>query len=204
MIPKLFIPFDDVREIAMYACYSAVFDKERDLVDGSLLSEILNKYISARVLDRHILLLHEDKLLLQWNEIYRKVSIELIRKVEEGIRRRERPYYELRVKGPQWLLGQYSLPDEDAENIYIPASDRIVALDDNQRRALIKPLEEISKEIKTSNSTRDALGEEADRVSAEVDAGITLAKSGRFRLSAIIVVLMKPLKFIADKFRARR
>ncbi|MGA9582062.1 MAG: hypothetical protein WBR13_08855 [Allosphingosinicella sp.] len=82
----------------------------------------------------------------------------------------------------------------------IPASDRIVALDDNQRAELIHPLEQISKEIQTSNSTRNELGEEADRISAEIDAGIDLAKAGRVRLSAIIAVLIKPLKFIAERF----
>jgi hypothetical protein len=82
----------------------------------------------------------------------------------------------------------------------VPASDRVVTLDDNQRQSLIEPLKELSQELRESNSTRVALGEDADRVSAEVEAGLALAGTDRIRLSAIISVLLKPLRYIAEKF----
>jgi len=98
------------------------------------------------------------------------------------------------------LAANYYQGDALLTEAIAPASDRIVSLDDNQRAELVIPLEQIAAEIRTSNSTRNELGDDADRISAEVDAGIGLAKAGKVRLSAIIAILIKPLKFIAERF----
>jgi hypothetical protein len=78
--------------------------------------------------------------------------------------------------------------------------DPILNLDEATQAELIAPLEQIANELQTSNSIRSELGDEAERLSGEIDAGLTLIKRQRVRLSALVAVLLKPLRYLAEKF----
>ena len=82
----------------------------------------------------------------------------------------------------------------------IPASDRIVTIDHNQRTQFDSQIEEIATSIEKSNSIRDELGDDADRIVAELTAGRALLKVDTARISALIAVLLKPLRYLSDKF----
>ena len=111
-----------------------------------------------------------------------------------------------RVLGAGWMtLALQGLVERGIETVApdgeaIPASDRIVTIDDNQRHALEEQIEEIASAIVKSNSVREEIGDDADRIVAELTAGRALLKVDRARISALVAVLLKPLRFLAQKF----
>jgi hypothetical protein len=95
---------------------------------------------------------------------------------------------------------QYRKSDGSDANL-APASDRIVRIDDNQREQLSEGLSEISKELRSgSNELGAELGDEGERIAAEMDSGRALITSRSIRLDALVTLLMKPLKFLTEKF----
>ena len=106
------------------------------------------------------------------------------------------------------LVGDRFFPDafdgyrqqngHETPQIDIPASDRIVELGDNH--PLVENIKDLSIKIDESNSIHEELGADADQIVAEVKAAVTLTKSDRVSLAALIALLSKALKFIAEKF----
>jgi hypothetical protein len=66
---------------------------------------------------------------------------------------------------------------------------------------LSEGLSEISKELRSgSNELGAELGDEGERIAAEMDSGRALITSRSIRLDALVTLLMKPLKFLTEKF----
>jgi hypothetical protein len=82
----------------------------------------------------------------------------------------------------------------------VPASDRIVTPTDNQRQAIQATVEQIISEVRASNEVGDTLGDEKQRIEAELVAGGDLVKTSKVRLGAVITVLATPLRYLAEKF----
>ncbi|AMO71553.1 hypothetical protein [Sphingorhabdus sp. M41] len=85
--------------------------------------------------------------------------------------------------------------------ISIPAADRIVQLNDNQFNDLHEKLSEIISTLDNgSNAIGAELGDSRVRLKSEIEAGSTLINAKSVRLSALFAVLIKPLKFLSEKF----
>lgn len=84
------------------------------------------------------------------------------------------------------------------EGVAIPASDRIVTIDDNAPlvQNVFEALTEIEDGIRQSNSLEP---DEKVRLEAEVKAGREVLKGGSARVDAIRSVLLPPLKYISKK-----
>jgi hypothetical protein len=98
------------------------------------------------------------------------------------------------------LVNKQSLEDIASIETGIPASDRIVSIGDNQRAKFVEQLNEVTKAIVQSNSVRDELGDDADRIVAEINAGKQLLSVAKARISALVAVLLKPLRYLAERF----
>jgi hypothetical protein len=116
------------------------------------------------------------------------------------------PFTKARLLGGSWIaealqrLADRQTSGDPPVDTRVPASDRVVSLDDNARVTLLTPLEQISKELTTSNSIREELGGDAERITAEISAGETLIRADKIRLSALVAVLLKPLRYLSEKF----
>lgn len=86
--------------------------------------------------------------------------------------------------------------------VEIPASDRIVRLDDNlvARDELNERLNELSSAVRGHNDEENALGEDRGRVIAEIESGKELLKGPSVRTRALWIVLAPALTFIAAEF----
>jgi hypothetical protein len=82
----------------------------------------------------------------------------------------------------------------------VPASDRVVAIDDNQRSDIDEAIGKIAAEIQTSNEIGAALGDGRPRIEAELDAGRRLILPKFVRIEAIVAVLATPLRYLMEKF----
>ena len=82
----------------------------------------------------------------------------------------------------------------------VPASDRLVTLDDNQREEIVSQLTELQLEVKQSNEIGNALQDDKDRITSELESGQRLVAVGRLRLNALLALLEAPLRFLAEKF----
>ncbi|AOF95537.1 hypothetical protein BSY17_408 [Sphingobium sp. RAC03] len=83
----------------------------------------------------------------------------------------------------------------------VPASDRIVNFSDNQSIDMQEGLAQVVNELRSgSNEIGNAIGDDAPLIAVELEAAAVLVRSKSARLAAVMVLLIKPLKFIADKF----
>lgn len=112
-----------------------------------------------------------------------------------------------KILGPSWtalalkgIVASGSLEEMPGYETGVPASDRIVTIGDNQRHELASKIDEISSNLAKSNAVKNELGEEADRIVAELKAGRELLAVGSARISALVAVLLKPLRYLAEKF----
>jgi len=109
--------------------------------------------------------------------------------------------YWLKAKGIVAAEDIVNKQPDDSAIISIPAADRIVQLNDNQYKQLNETLAEIVLILENgSNEIGSELGDSRVRIKSEVEAGSTLIEARSVRLSALFAVLMKPLKFISEKF----
>ena len=82
--------------------------------------------------------------------------------------------------------------------ILVPASDRVVTLGDNH--PVVASLNDLAGQVRTSNSVQEELGDNGEEVNAELEAAVALTKSDRVSLRALLAILSKALKYLADKF----
>ncbi|MGA1797790.1 hypothetical protein VH567_03310 [Sphingomonas sp. 4RDLI-65] len=82
----------------------------------------------------------------------------------------------------------------------VPASDRVVSIDDNQRSDIDGTIEKLAAEIQTSNEIGAALGDSRPRIEAELEAGRRLILPKFVRIDAIVAVLATPLRYLMEKF----
>lgn len=115
------------------------------------------------------------------------------------------PYQKARKLREPWLREvmqniERLKPNEDVpdQNLSIPASDRVVTLSDNHPVSM--QLRALAEELKVSNSIQVEMGEVAERVNAEIDAAVVLTSAKKVRITALIALLTKSLKFLAEKF----
>ncbi len=134
---------------------------------------------------------------------YRKVLRDLRDSglVEEDSHDGDGPYYSLTAKG--WEVAEKSVQaltqgGDPVEGV--PASDRVVTLTDNQRNEISGDISELSAEISRSNEAGLLLGDQKDRVQAELSAASSLFQASKVRLGALLAVLATPLRFLAEKF----
>lgn len=120
----------------------------------------------------------------------------------------DNPYSKAKQFGANWLSEALENVSKRAANdttkvlASIPASDRVVGLDHNRAdyRTIQKSLADVVDTINTSNEVSAALGDDKDRITSELKAGQELVRADKVRVSALLYVLIKPLKYIADKF----
>lgn len=123
-----------------------------------------------------------------------------------GANNRESAIYRARELGRPWLTSALTTLSENVaieveeKGSFAPAADRVVLFDDNLKAATQATLDEIIANLTESNSAIEELGEEKDRVVSELNAGKELTKSNRIRVRAIAEILLKPLRFLAEKF----
>lgn len=82
----------------------------------------------------------------------------------------------------------------------VPASDRVVSIDDNQRSDIDETIEKLATEIQISNEIGAALGDSRPRIEAELEAGRRLILPKSVRIGAIFAVLATPLRYLMEKF----
>ncbi len=110
--------------------------------------------------------------------------------------------------GIGWLKNSinklYTDPERFHSNIEmgIPASNRIVSISDNlpDHKQAISKLEKIIKETKASNEFAKDYKEERDANISSLELSKNFLDSGIYYTKAIWELLLKPLKFIAQKF----
>jgi hypothetical protein len=141
---------------------------------------------------------------------------------------REEPYPDLSVYlkhqvfadfhefGESWLLAaleglkRQNDEDQDGKETFIgtefdlsqfaDASDRLVTFSDNQRVEISNKIDAIVNEINESNAVSVELGDDKERISSEVSSGKSLLGASKVRLKALVEILLKPLKFLVEKF----
>jgi hypothetical protein len=82
----------------------------------------------------------------------------------------------------------------------IPAADRIVTIDHNQSEDISLKIEAISAELRNNNQVGSDIPDVKDRLVSEFRAGSELIRGRSIRLRAFFEILIKPLKYLADKF----
>ncbi|WP_174286477.1 hypothetical protein [Sphingomonas bacterium] len=103
------------------------------------------------------------------------------------------------------------VPDDTSKNVDsqevligtdVPASDRIVRIDDNRPAIdlLSADLRSMAEEIRESNEISEELGDEKDVISGEIAAAETLLSRSAFRLNSLYILIMPALRFLAEKF----
>ena len=80
--------------------------------------------------------------------------------------------------------------------------ERIVTIGHNSGLvdSVVSGVESIVHEISKSNEAGEALGDERDVIIDELKAGEQVISAKRFRVGTILALLVKPLKYLADKF----
>lgn len=116
------------------------------------------------------------------------------------------PYYKAGRLGKVWMseaLKNISQLGDDADiyqTVFVPASDRIVALGDN---SVVKQIEQdvglLIESVRQSNEAAVALDRQQERIVKELAAGREIVSSGNFRIFAIFEILVKPLRYIVEK-----
>jgi hypothetical protein len=84
----------------------------------------------------------------------------------------------------------------------IPASNRIVRLDDNRPTVelLASDLKSLAEEIRENNLASNELGDERTLVNGEILAAEVLVGQPAFRLGRLYSLVIPTLRFLADKF----
>lgn len=110
----------------------------------------------------------------------------------EGLEEAERLMAETGVGG---LVGQHS-------EAAAPASDRYVELDHNSReyQEATEAVERVIERVRSDNEYSATDPEDKEQRLAELEAGSTLLKSVRVRVTAVTAVLLSPLMYLAAKF----
>ena len=91
------------------------------------------------------------------------------------------------------------LEDAITDDVYVPASDRVVTLDHNEdsfRRA-VDALEETLTYLRQNNEIDP---EDKARIELELESGLQLIRGSKTRLHAAGVVLVGALKWLVDRF----
>lgn len=113
-------------------------------------------------------------------------------------------YNKYNALGAGWLLEalQNIQATDTVSNIVIPASDRIVTLDDNSKefKTVQADLSSLITGVKASNSFGDEDPEEKDAVLADMAAGQELLNAGHFWVKSLWETLIKALKLLIKKF----
>ena len=104
----------------------------------------------------------------------------------------------------QALSAIAKLSDEGdySKTVFIPASDRLVRISDNHDYyvEVDELIDETIKAVETNNEVGEVLADDRDRISAELKSGKELIRGSTIRLRALFEILIKPLRFIAQKF----
>ena len=92
--------------------------------------------------------------------------------------------------------------EEGEDDETVPASDRVVSLDHNSPdyKEAVAALDEFATEAEKSNEFGELFADPEDRIRvlSEVNSGIDLLKQHRVSVEAVKVLLMKPLKLVAE------
>lgn len=91
------------------------------------------------------------------------------------------------------------LEDTLADDVYVPASDRVVTLDHNSDsfQLTVAALEETLSRLRENNEIDP---NDKTRIDLELDSGLQLLKAPKTRIQAAGVVLLGALKWIVDRF----
>ena len=94
---------------------------------------------------------------------------------------------------------EYMLEDTLADDVYVPASDRVVRLDHNSDsfQHAADAIEETLARLRENNEM-DA--DDKARIELELDSGLKMIKAPKTRIQAAGVVLVGALKWLVDKF----
>ena len=91
------------------------------------------------------------------------------------------------------------LEDTIVDDVYVPASDRVVGLDHNMdsfQRA-VAALEETLARVRENNEMDP---DDKTRIEVELDSGLKMIKAPKTRIQAAGVVLVGALKWLVDRF----
>jgi len=172
-----------------YACFAIAVEDGTDLIDERRASATLSNYIKPNILVCHLERMHETGDLGGWNDTIKRIPDELIREVEEQIEKREAPFFQLHEVGPSWLKNYYGLLDlSETEEDDVPASDRVLALDQNRPNydEIVKPFDTALEQAKNTKPN-DVSGDEHSSLVASLEATRTLWKS--FELTRIQIAV---------------
>ena len=91
------------------------------------------------------------------------------------------------------------LEDTLADDVYVPASDRVVTLDHNSDsfQLTVAALEETLSRLRENNEIDP---NDKTRIDLELDSGLQLLKAQKTRIQAAGVVLLGALKWLVDRF----
>jgi hypothetical protein len=109
----------------------------------------------------------------------------------------------LRRAVDHFAAGETGEPQQtELKSLEAPGADRIVMFNDNSEAKdnLIGQLQDLAREISSTNDEANAIVEDRGRVISELSAGVELLKSNRVRVRAILTVLGGALTFIATAF----
>jgi hypothetical protein len=117
------------------------------------------------------------------------------------------PYGKSLKLGSVWIkealksVSKISQNNDYVEQFFIPAADREVKIGDNSkyRDKLQEAIGSTIALVEKNNQASELLGDSKDRVVAELRAGNELVKSPTVRVRAIFEILIKPLRYIAEK-----
>ena len=164
-----------IREYESDDAFSATIDDVKEAIGGGL-----SKVFLLRVVDH---LVEKNLLESDYDE-----DIDVMK-------------YWLKADGIQAAEVVVNEQENEGGVISIPAADRIVQLNDNQFNDLHEKLSEIISTLDNgSNAIGAELGDSRIRLKSEIEAGSTLINAKSVRLSALFAVLIKPLKFLSEKF----
>lgn len=101
------------------------------------------------------------------------------------------------------LIAESGREIADESSTPVPASDRIVTLDDNSAvyKETLSSLEQLTQDASKSNEFANLFANPDDKVRtlSEINSGIQLLKIARVRLTAVYELLVNPLKWITKK-----
>lgn len=97
-------------------------------------------------------------------------------------------------------FGRHNSDFESRLSLSVPASDRIVTIDDNQIRSFEEPIDEIVSKLEQDNGVPDAPGVK-ERLLGQIKAGRELLRAGNFRAYLLYATLIKALAELIERYK---
>ncbi|TRW17692.1 hypothetical protein [Glacieibacterium frigidum] len=191
-----FIPQQALEHVVLYKLFLVAQNSGQRLTNSAISTMFSFPVSSKRVEFATRSLYNSDLIDMRPNDGTVSIVDAGYKYVESGLSQADSYLQNYHRFGDDWLANLQIVIDG------VPASDRIVSRDDN--RGALQDIDDRVSEaleiIRTDNTVADALGEDRDVITGELNASKALISAGKFRFDRLIAVIAPALRYLADKF----